>query len=178
VARDAAIERKVVESYFGILEDLLLGVRIPAFTRKAKRRLIQHPKFYFFDAGIFRTIRPSGPLDSESEIEGAALETLFFQELCALNDYDHLDYKIYFWRTSNQTEVDFIIYGPRGLRAFEIKRARKYSQKDLTGLRAFLKDFPQAKAYFLYGGNDVLWEDKIQCLPFTKALAELRKMID
>ncbi|MFA6549048.1 MAG: AAA family ATPase, partial [Candidatus Margulisiibacteriota bacterium] len=48
VARECAVERKVVESYFKILEDLLIGYRIPVFTKKAKRRLASHPKFYFF----------------------------------------------------------------------------------------------------------------------------------
>src|SRR5262249_4703072 len=68
VARDASVERKVVEDYVSILEDLLLAVRLPVFTRRAKRRTIAHPKFYYFDAGVYRAIRPRGPLDSASEI--------------------------------------------------------------------------------------------------------------
>ena len=63
VARECAVERKVVENYFGILDDLLIGHRLPVFTKRAKRRLVGHPKFYFFDAGVFLTLRPKGPLD-------------------------------------------------------------------------------------------------------------------
>jgi predicted AAA+ superfamily ATPase len=47
-----------VEDYFTILEDLLLAVRLPVFTKRAKRRVVAHPKFYFFDAGVFQAIRP------------------------------------------------------------------------------------------------------------------------
>ena len=97
VARECAVERKSVEQYFGILEDLLLGTMLPVFSKKAKRRLIRHPKFYFFDAGVYRTIRPKGPLDRPEEIDGQALETLFFQELSALNDYSRLDGEIFYW---------------------------------------------------------------------------------
>ena len=47
VARECAVERKVVENYFSILEDLLIGCRLPVFTKKAKRRMVSHHKFYF-----------------------------------------------------------------------------------------------------------------------------------
>ena len=58
VARDCMVERKVVEGYTAILEDILLGFRLPVFTRRAKRELAAHPKFYLFDTGVFRSLRP------------------------------------------------------------------------------------------------------------------------
>ncbi|MFT5208127.1 MAG: putative AAA+ superfamily ATPase, partial [Candidatus Omnitrophota bacterium] len=87
VARECSVHRKVVEQYFVILEDLLLAKFLPVFTKRSKRRLLAHPKFYYFDVGIYRALRPRGPLDRSEEIDGHALETLFFQELTALNDY-------------------------------------------------------------------------------------------
>ena len=57
VAREAQVERPVAENYFSILEDLLIAVRLPVFSRKAKRKLITHNKFYFFDVGVFRARR-------------------------------------------------------------------------------------------------------------------------
>src|SRR5207237_127475 len=48
VAADCHVDRKVVEDYVTILEDLLIAVRIPSFQRRAKRRVTAHPKFYFF----------------------------------------------------------------------------------------------------------------------------------
>ncbi len=64
VARECQVNRKSVEGYIEILEDLLLAFRVPVFTRRAKRELAAHPKFFFFDAGVFRANRPTGPLDS------------------------------------------------------------------------------------------------------------------
>ena len=64
VARDCHVNRKTAEGYLGVLEDLLLGFRLNVFTRRAKRELATHPKFYYFDTGVFRANRPSGPLDS------------------------------------------------------------------------------------------------------------------
>ncbi len=71
----------------GIVEDLLLGYRIPVFTKRAKRAVSVHPKFYFFDAGVFRSLRPAGPIDSPQEMEGGALEGLVAQHLRAWNEY-------------------------------------------------------------------------------------------
>ena len=52
---------------FYSFEDLLIAVRLPVFSRKAKRKLISQKKFYFFDAGVYRAIRPTGPLDSDAD---------------------------------------------------------------------------------------------------------------
>ena len=93
VARECAVSVKVVEDYFSILEDLLIAVRLPVFSKRAKRRLVAHPKFYYFDAGVFQAIRPRGPLDAPEQIHGPALETLFLQQLRALNDYKDLEYR-------------------------------------------------------------------------------------
>ncbi|MEP7270429.1 MAG: AAA family ATPase [Acidobacteriota bacterium] len=48
VARESQVNRKSVEGYLEILEDLLLAFRVPVFTRRAKREVAAHPKFFFF----------------------------------------------------------------------------------------------------------------------------------
>lgn len=177
IARELSLNRLLVASYFDILEDLLLAVRIPVFTQRAKRKIIAHQKFYFFDAGIYRTVRPVGLLDTVEEIDGAALETLFLQSLRAINDYFDLGYKIYFWRTQSGTEVDFVIYGPRGLYAFEIKRSAKISPKALKGLKGFQEDYPEAKLYLLFFGKYKEYHDGITVLPYEEALRDLSQLI-
>lgn len=173
VARDCSIERKVVENYFSILEDLLIATRLPVFKKKSKRRIVAHPKFYFFDVGIFRTLRPMGPLDSTEEAEGAAYETLFYQELRAINDYHRLGYQLHYWKTSNEVEVDFVLYGSRGIRAFEVKRLSKVNPAALKGLKAFLKDYPMAKGVLVYGGSRRMREGEIEIIPMEECLKEL-----
>lgn len=177
IAREAAIERKVVENYFAILEDLLIALRLPVFTKRAKRRLITHPKFYFFDVGIYRTLRPMGPLDRPEEVEGVAFESLFLQDLLAVNDSQGLGYKLYYYRTATGQEVDFVVYGNRGLLTFEIKRTIKVKKEMLRGIRAFKKEYPEAKCFFVYGGKRIMQEDKIEILPIEKALYDLPKIL-
>lgn len=177
VARECRVERKSVESYFSIIEDLMIAYRIPVFSRRAKRRLVAHPKFYFFDAGVYRIFRPMGPLDSPDEVEGIALETIFLQEILALNSALDLGYQVYYWRTSSGREVDFVLYGPRGLIAFEIKRTARVNPALLGGLKAFLADYPMANAYFVYMGNRRIHEDNIEILPAQQILKNLPQLL-
>lgn len=177
VSRDCSVERKVVEEYFNILEDLLLAERIPVFSKRAKRRVVLHPKFYFFDTGIYRTLRPKGPLDSPEFIEGHAYETLFFQELKAINHYLNFGYQIFYWKTTTNLEVDFVLYGEKGILAFEIKREERLRPESLRGLKAFLEEYPQAKAYLVYGGSRLMKEGEIEVWPFAKCLQELPEIL-
>ena len=177
IAREANIQRVTAENYFSILEDLLIGVYLPVFTRKAKRKMTRHQKFYYFDTGVFRAIRPVGPLDSDGEIDGPALETLVLQELRAVNDYLGFDYELYFWRTKNGLEVDFVLYGPRGLIAIEVKRSSQVHPKNLRALKEFKKDYAAAKCYLFYGGKTTLFLNEVTVLPIKHALRNLDELL-
>ena len=173
VARECEVSRKTVEGYLQILEDLLLSFRIPVFTKRARRHLTTHPKFYWFDAGVFRSVRPSGPLDRPEEIAGAALEGLVAQHLRAWIDYTNPNFSLYFWRTKSGAEVDFVVYGPGGFWAIEVKHSRSVRSKDLRPLKSFKQDYPEAKARFLYRGDEQLEIDGIRCMKCDDFLSEL-----
>ncbi len=177
VSRECKLNRKVAENYFEILEDLLIGSMLPVFSKRASRRMVAHPKFYFFDTGVFRQLRPKGPLDAPSEIDGAALETLFLQHLRAYNDYLGWQSEFYYWRTSNGTEVDFVMYGPKGLFAFEIKRGSVLTPKDFRGLEAFGADYPEARLFLLSGSPRKEHHRNIEAYPYEEFLKELPQII-
>lgn len=177
VARDCGVERKTVEQWFQALDDLLLAIRVPMFTRRAKRAMTSHPRFFLFDAGVYRTLRPRGPLDAAAEIDGPALETLVLNELRAANSYRKLGYEISTWRTEAGAEVDFVLYGERGLHAIEVKRAAVVRSEDLAGLRQFGEDYPPAKRWLLYGGKKRLRLDGVECLPLESDLVAMTEAL-
>lgn len=178
IAREVGVNRQMIQSYFGILEDLLLAHALPAFTKKAKRRLITTHKFYYFDAGVYAQLRPKGLLDAPSEIAGMGLETLFYQSLLALIDYQRMNYQLYYWRTTTGTEVDFIVYGETKLLAFEIKHAQTITPKMLHGLREFKKDYPPAELFIIYMGQDILQlAHQVTALPIEIALKQLPQLL-
>ena len=66
IARDCGIAVNTVKAYFEILEDTLLGNFLPAFRKRPKRRIIQSPKFYFFDVGIVNHLAKRGDIQAGS----------------------------------------------------------------------------------------------------------------
>jgi predicted AAA+ superfamily ATPase len=173
VARDCEVERKVVENYISILEDILLASRLKVFSKRAQRAVVSHPKFYLFDVGVFKALRPKGPLDSPQEIDGAALEGLVYQHLRAWNSYQNNPYEIFFWRSRGGVEVDFILYGEQGIYAIEVKNAVRIRPADLKPLIEFKKDYPISKTVLLYRGEERLLRNDILCIPCRDFLERL-----
>ena len=173
IAREIGTTRQTVTNFFDILDDLLISIRLPVFGKRAKREVIAQKKFYYFDVGIYLALRPKGPLDIVEELRGPALETLFLQHIRAMNDYYYLEYDIFFWRTRSQLEVDFILYGEKGLLAFEIKNNARLTPKDFKGLKAFKSDYPMAHCFMVYMGDREYFEEDIQVIPMMKVLFTL-----
>lgn len=173
VARECAVGRKTVEGFVGIVEDLLLAYRLPVFDKRARRRVTVHPKFYWADAGLFRALRPSGPMDRPEEIRGPAMEGLVAQHIRAWVDYGGNRAKAYFWRTRGGSEVDFVLYGPEGLWALEVKHSGRVRPADLRPLRAFREDYPETHCRLAYLGTERLMIDGILCLPVLELLRGL-----
>ncbi len=138
---------------------LRIAYRFPIFQKRAKRKTQAHPKFYFFDAGLFKALRPLGPLEADEDTLGPSLETLVLQELTALSSYLRKRYQIYYWRSAKNLEVDFVLYGEKAFFAIEVTKANRLRKEDLAGLKGFLGDYPKATAFLLYGGTDRYIED-------------------
>ncbi len=170
VARECAVRRKTVEGFIEIVEDLLLAFRLPVFTRRARRQVTAHPKFYFADAGVFRSLRPEGPLDRPQEVRGAALEGLVAQHLRAWIDYSGAAAALAFWRTRAGSEVDFVLYGRDVFWALEVKHAARIRPADLRSLKRFARDYPEATPRLAYLGDEHLRIDGLLCLPVTELL--------
>jgi len=171
IARECEVSRKTVQGYIGILEDLLLGFQLPVFSRRAKRNLIKHTKFYYFDCGVFRSVRPMGSLDRAEEAEGAALEGLVAQHLRAWIDYRGSRDRLHFWRTKSGQEVDFVVYGADTFAAIEVKNGRRVDSRDTRSLREFASDYPEAETCLVYRGQERIQVAGVTCVPCHEFLA-------
>ena len=130
-------------AYFDILEDTLIGYRIPAYTQTIKRRLIQAPKFYFFDVGLPQYLLNRTTLAQGTIEYGHAFEHFIVQELVAYIGYNHKAERLSFWRTQTGVEVDAVIGD--ALVAIEIKSVEDVQNKHLKGLKSFGDDYPECR---------------------------------
>lgn len=113
-------------------------------------------------------------LDTNSEINGAGLEGLVAQHLVAWRDYSSGKHTLNFWRTRSGLEVDFVLYGPLGFWAVEVKNADKVRSDDIRPLLAFKEDYPEARAILLYRGKERLFIKNVLCLPCDEFFKELK----
>ena len=142
IAQDCGVSATTVSAYFDILEDTLIGYRIPAFTKVMKRRLVQAPRFYYFDVGIANHLLHRKELVRGTTDYGHAFEHLVVQEIYAWMHYTHSEEQLSYWRTYTGVEVDVVIGDARV--AIEIKSVEEVMTRHLKGLKAFGEEHPQS----------------------------------
>jgi len=133
VAREAGVSAKVVRGYFEILEDTMLGARLPAWKRARDRRMILTEKFYLFDVGVANYLARRKPEPGNADF-GKSFEHWVLMELLNYRRYRAPDLDVRFWRTSTGLEVDFVL-GEMDA-ALEVKGSARVHEGDLGGLRA------------------------------------------
>ena len=143
IATDCGVSATTVSAYFDILEDTLIGYRIPAFQKVMKRRLVQAPRFYYFDVGVANHLLHRKDLVRGTPEYGHAFEHLVIQELYAWLHYTHSEEELSYWRTYTGLEVDAVIGDTRA--AIEIKSVEEVMPKHLKGLKAFGEEHPQSR---------------------------------
>jgi len=143
IAQDCGVSATTVSSYFDILEDTLIGYRIPAFRKVMKRRLVGTPRFYYFDVGVANHLLHRKELTRGTTEYGHAFEHLMVQELYAYLHYRHSEEELTYWRTYTGIEVDAVIGDARV--AIEIKSVEEVMPKHLKGLKAFGEEHPQSR---------------------------------
>ena len=143
IAQDCGVSANTVAGYFDILEDTLLGFRMPAYTKTMKRRLVQAPRFYYFDVGIANHLLHRKELVRGTPDYGHAFEHLVVQELRAWLAYNESPETLSYWRTYAGQEVDAIIGDARV--AIEIKSVEEVLPRHLKGLQAFAADYPESR---------------------------------
>ena len=143
IAQDCGVSATTVSAYFDILEDTLIGYRIPAFAKVMKRRLVQAPRFYYFDVGIANHLLHRKELVRGTTDYGHAFEHLIVQEIYAWIHYTHSEEQLSYWRTYTGLEVDVVIGDARV--AIEIKSVEEVMTRHLKGLKAFGEEHPQSR---------------------------------
>lgn len=143
IASDCGVSTKTVQSYFQILYDTLIGYEIPAYRKVVKRKILQAPKFYYFDVGLANYLMGRHSLKRGTDDYGHAFEHLIIQEIIAYKGYNDKKDNISYWRTYDRKEVDVVI-GDAKL-AIEIKSSEQVKTKYKAGLRAFKEEHPDCR---------------------------------
>ncbi|MBV8803325.1 MAG: ATP-binding protein [Gammaproteobacteria bacterium] len=174
IARDAGVPRQTVFTYFEILVDTLLGNWLPAWTPKAKVKEVSHPKFYFFDCGVVRAIQKLLHDRPTNQEMGFLFETFIFNELNAYMSYKNCGGELFYWRTSENIEIDFIWKRANRIVAIEIKSGARWKDEYNNGFKSFLSSKIKPNAcYGVYCGEDTLKKEFGWIFPWQEFLKKL-----
>jgi predicted AAA+ superfamily ATPase len=168
---DSGVPPRTVASYYEVLEDTLIGFRVPPFQGSLKRKAIKRSKFYLFDVGVTGALTSRRTLQEQSELIGRALEQFIAMELRAYLSYTANDLPLSFWRTETQHEVDFIIGEDV---AIKVKATQRVNDSHLKGLRALEQEnIVSRKIIVSRDPIKRITSDNIEVIPIRDFLREL-----
>ncbi len=168
-ASQAMIQRVSAQRYFEILCDTLVVHPIGPFAKSSKRRLIQHPRYFFFDAGVLNGALSNFAVSPDRI--GALFEHLVLQSIRATADALDRDIRISGYRTEAGAEVNLIVEIDDRVFAIEIKASANLDSGDLRGLRSFT-EYHGKKTHPLVvflGTRTQRW-DEVEVLDLPRAL--------
>ncbi len=122
-------DNKTVDKYIDLLEKTFVVFRVPAFSRNVRNEIKKGKKVYFYDCGIRNAIIDNfKPLTSRTDT-GALWENFLMSERMKYLRYHELTASHYFWRTTQQQEIDLIEETSDKLLAFEFKWSKNEKPK-------------------------------------------------
>ena len=184
IAREAAVPRSTVDTYFSILTDTLLGHFLPAWRPAIKVRETAHPKFYWFDPGVARGAAGLLRDAVDRTWKGVSLETLIFHELRVYNEMSRKMRPLAYYRTAAGVEIDFVVETkrrqsgkPAHVVVIEVKMSEKWDRSWETAMRdlASLGGIRVDGMYGIYTGPRIYRFNGLKVLPVLDFLRALHR---
>ncbi|MDO8525204.1 MAG: AAA family ATPase [Candidatus Omnitrophota bacterium] len=165
LSRESAVPRQSIVRYFEILEDTLVVNRCEAFSKSERRRLIQSPKFFFFDTGVLNGLLENFIVSSDRI--GYFFEHLIFNQLVGSALSKDKSFRIASYRTEHGAEVDFLFEFGGEMFAIEAKASKNISGLDTRGFKSFSEYYGKRhEAVVLYTGDVEKRIEGIHVLPW------------
>lgn len=121
VANNLNISRQTVERYLELLEKTFVIFRLPAFSTNQRKEIVKSTKIFFWDAGVRNALLKEFSFSEYRGDIGSLFENWVIAEFAKKNLLEGQKCNLYFWRTSDGSEVDLIIKGNEIIKAYEIK---------------------------------------------------------
>ncbi len=141
LATQLHINVRTVSRYLDLLEKSFVIYRLGSFSRNLRSELVSKSKYYFYDNGVRNAlISQFNDLDTRDDV-GQLWENFVFMERLKRRSYQGIHGNVYFWRTYQGQEIDFIEERDGKLEAYECKWS---STKTPKPPREWLTTYPEA----------------------------------
>ena len=154
---EIGVSSKTISHWISVLQASYLITLIPPYYENMPKRLVKSPKLYFNDPGLacyLLDIETPQQLDRD-KMRGAIFENMIVMEAIKHRYNMGLKGGVFFYRDSNQNEVDLLIKQEGELTAIEVKSSMTYSssfEKALAQIEGWIKT-PISKKAIVYSGD-------------------------
>jgi predicted AAA+ superfamily ATPase len=142
IAQETGLSQPTVKSHYQLLEDMFIGLRVPAYSGSKRKNLLSSPRFLFFDLGVRHAAAGLKASPELVKVNPGA----FFEQWVGLELWKRLQYlgqgHLHYLRTRDGMEIDFIIERGDRLIPIEVKWTERPSGSDARHLRRFLEEHP------------------------------------
>ncbi len=146
VAKETGIASSTAKDWLSILESTYIVYLLKPFHNNATKRLVKSPKLYFYDTGLLCYLLG---IESTDQLQKSPFCSSIFENMVVMEAVKHLEYKlsakkVYYYRTTNDLEIDLVIAGAHVEKAIEIKYTMSPNRRMAANLTHFKADHPEA----------------------------------
>ena len=169
--RECGLDNKTFDIYFNVLEHTYQVQRLKPFFKNELKRLIKTPKVYTTDTGVLSHLLQITTKEEyeASHYKGDILETFVYDELLKAKTYATTNAQLYYYRTSDKKEIDFILEFSSKVVAIEVKASKSVSKSDFKHIYHLAHEIPKEfdKGIVLYNGDTIIKIDEnMYAIPF------------
>lgn len=173
IAKDIHSDPKTVSGYYDILEDTLLGFRLPAYDKSVRKKQKKAPKFYLFDTGVARALaeRVDYEVIAKTFEYGQLFESFIVNEIKRRLSYLDKQFSLSYLRVSDDLEIDLIIeQSSKALWIIEIKSTSSVDERHARSLMTLRDGFKDAKALLISQDHTPKGFSGVKALHWSEAI--------
>ena len=171
LSNDTGVSVSTIQEWLTLLEASYIIFRLPPFFENIGKRLIKQPKLYFYDVGLasyLLGIEKKQHLETHP-LKGNLFENFIISEIVKQRFNSGKNFHFYFYRDSNQAEIDLLIPNVDKYDLFEIKSSQTWSSHFKKPFSHFIKACNKAGASsVIYTGSKELSFDFVKVTSYTQ----------
>ncbi len=169
LANDVGVSPNTIRSWISVLEASYIIFRLQPYYRNHSKRLIKSPKIYFNDTGLLCNLLKINSIEELSThyAYGSIFENTIINEIRKLELSSASPDDLYFYRDSNNNEIDLLVDKGSKIIPVEIKSAQTYSTNFSKGLDYWRKHFHDVEGYIVYGATKTMTAGRDTVLSFN-----------
>lgn len=177
ISRDSGVSGNAIKEWLSLLETNHIIAIVNPYFNNLNKRLIKMPKVYFLDVGL--CVRLQAHQEPQTILQtpqaGHLFETLVYSEIIKTKQNFFLEYEVYFWRTKEKEEIDFIVSEKNRMTLIEVKLASGATQSFPTPATLLKENKIIRKCYVVAAGERRKMDQEIEIIPLKDLTGYLQE---